>query len=729
MENFIYQKILEGYSKKELYEQLKKNYGYNAKYKSFGKRFLRAKRKLDSGENPFINKYSSLINYLKKNKHSTVIELREGLNCSYKEVYDLIRFARTKGYEITTNDENVILSKDRVLEPLKKIEQLGTTEIVFGIASDLHFGSNCCQITNLHEFANICSKEGVKHIFVPGDVVAGTSVFPGQMHEIYAYTAAEQENSVIRNLPKGQFKWYMIGGNHDYNFVKRSGHNPLRVIESKRDDVVYCGFDIATIPILNNVDLMMWHPSGGLPYSLCLSEDTDILTKRGWVGHDSISMSDEIATLNPETHMLEYQKPEELFIENYEGKMIHIESRTVDHLVTPEHDIWTRLYHEGKDDKPWGKISAGKLTKEFKRQNWQLDMTAEWEGEEKETFSIPFRKWSGARDLGEINMDSFLKFLGWYISEGHINNEKSICVSQVDELNTNNIVSCMEEIGLNVKIYQDNYSRKSVINRIRGYNASLVRWLNEHAGSNAHNKKVPRFIMDLSPRQIEIFLDALFAEGGIKKKGIRWYQYYSVSKQLKDDIQELLLKVGTAATIHKNNNVSVLQQNRPTINEEPKVVDYNGKIWCVRVPNGLIYARRNGKPVWTGNSYRLQKGAEQYAIGELQKVALGKKDKPSLRFFLAGHLHVQLEVLIGNILALQCGCFEGQTNYIKRKGYTVSVGGYIVKASLGHNGNLKNFNTKFYLYDEIENDWKSYSHEPLEEIIINGKLDKPLFVV
>jgi len=229
MENFIFQKILEGYGKRELYEQLREIYGYNAKYKSFGKRFLRAKKKLDSGENSFLNKYSNLISYLKKNNHSTIIDLSKDLNCDYQEVYNLIRFARTRGYEITINDENVILSKDRVLDPVKKVEQLETTEIIFGIASDLHFGSNCCQITNLHEFANICSKEGVKHIFVPGDVVAGNSVFSGQIHEIYAYTAREQENSVIRNLPKGQFKWYMIGGNHDYNFVKRSGHNPLRV--------------------------------------------------------------------------------------------------------------------------------------------------------------------------------------------------------------------------------------------------------------------------------------------------------------------------------------------------------------------------------------------------------------------------------------------------------------------------------------------------------------------
>ena len=33
-----------------------------------------------------------------------------------------------------------------------------------------------------------------------------------------------------------------------------------------------------------------------------------------------------------------------------------------------------------------------------------------------------------------------------------------------------------------------------------------------------------------------------------------------------------------------------------------KYVDYIGKTYCVEVPNHIIYVRRNGKPVWSGNS-------------------------------------------------------------------------------------------------------------------------------
>ena len=81
-----------------------------------------------------------------------------------------------------------------------------------------------------------------------------------------------------------------------------------------------------------------------------------------------------------------------------------------------------------------------------------------------------------------------------------------------------------------------------------------------------------------------------------------------------------------------------------------------------------------------------------------------------------------MQAMFGSIWGAQCGTFEGQTNYLKRKGLVPSIGGWIVKASLGHNGLLKNFESKFYIFDEIEDDWKNYKHTiPLEQIT------KPIF--
>lgn len=113
-------------------------------------------------------------------------------------------------------------------------------------------------------------------------------------------------------------------------------------------------------------------------------------------------------------------------------------------------------------------------------------------------------------------------------------------------------------------------------------------------------------------------------------------------------------------------------------------------------------------------SYRLQKATEQVAYDEIMQVVREKKARPSVRFFFAGHLHIQLQILMGSILACQCGCFEGTTNYLRRKKLVPAVGGYIVEACLDRKGNFKNYDTKFYLYDEIEDDWRNYNHDPEE---------------
>ena len=34
-------------------------------------------------------------------------------------------------------------------------------------------------------------------------------------------------------------------------------------------------------------------------------------------------------------------------------------------------------------------------------------------------------------------------------------------------------------------------------------------------------------------------------------------------------------------------------------------IDYDGMVYCVEVPNHVIYVRREGKPVWCGNSGRI----------------------------------------------------------------------------------------------------------------------------
>jgi len=209
-----------------------------------------------------------LIEMLKGHGNSmSCSDVMTDLDCSPTELRNLVDECRVGGVDVFIQDNRIVYSSE-ALGSGEMIESplSDSKEIVFGVTSDLHFGSKACQITGLNQFCKQAKQEGVKHILVPGDVFAGIKVYQGQEHDIYASSAEEQERSLLRNLPTG-FDWYMLAGNHDYDFVKRAGHNPVLAISKRREDIHYLGGDVANIPLIDKVEAQLWHPSGGIPYA------------------------------------------------------------------------------------------------------------------------------------------------------------------------------------------------------------------------------------------------------------------------------------------------------------------------------------------------------------------------------------------------------------------------------------------------------------------------------
>lgn len=255
----------------ELYPIAQKH-GYQWKYKTFKNYLgnLRASledRRAELYENVENNELANtLLAELNKKKILKLIDVSDQYNVAPKIITEAIKNLKYRGYEISFDGMSILLDKN-VTSPVKNIEQIATDDIVFGVASDLHFGSKHCQITALNEFCEECRKRGVKHILVPGDVVCGYNVYPGQLQDQYAVSAEEQLGSLLTNLPSG-FEWYVLGGNHDYSFMsKGGGYNIVNAAANMRSDIHYIGFDVANVAILNNVDAMLIHPSGGVPYS------------------------------------------------------------------------------------------------------------------------------------------------------------------------------------------------------------------------------------------------------------------------------------------------------------------------------------------------------------------------------------------------------------------------------------------------------------------------------
>lgn len=343
----------------------------------------------------------------------------------------------------------------------------------------------------------------------------------------------------------------------------------------------------------------------------CFSEDTEVLTNKGWEKFKNLSKNYEIAALNNNSE-LEYQKPVEIIKQRYIGELIYFKNLKIDLLVTPNHN----MYVKQRDSKVF------KLIKAFESINWkkaEMLKSAIWNGKEEEYFFLPKVNNSKYGNIDKIKMDDWLEFIGYYLSEGcvHIRFSKEAINNKV-----------YRKVAYNVLIAQDKHKNQSNWKKINDCLARLpfkyytsddhqFRIVNKQLAASlerfgkAKNKFVPNELKMLSKRQLRILFDALMLGDGNK----RGDTFYSSSPRLIDDFQEILLKLGMAGNISfkDNRNKTAVYKIHILTNKKkdfltplyPKRVikPYEGYVYCVNVPNHIIYIRRNGKPLFCGNCY------------------------------------------------------------------------------------------------------------------------------
>jgi intein/homing endonuclease len=190
-----------------------------------------------------------------------------------------------------------------------------------------------------------------------------------------------------------------------------------------------------------------------------------------------------------------------------------------------------------------------------------------------------------------------------------------------------NVIVTKERIEFNLNKEND----KDLIHIIRSF-------------GHAHEKYVPDFIKELSPKYIKIFLDAFLLGDGTVHRGVLYdgYQckpqriYSTSSVKLKDDLGELLLKVGKCPSF-KNRGKSIYhckkqkkdylarydQWNVAELNSKyryekvmkKEIKPYKGFIYDVELEkNHTLVVRRNDNVCVSGNCRCL---ARRYMKGDV----------------------------------------------------------------------------------------------------------------
>lgn len=348
----------------------------------------------------------------------------------------------------------------------------------------------------------------------------------------------------------------------------------------------------------------------------CYSEDTETLTENGWKKYWKIKKGEKLATFNPKKDKIEFHKPKgNIYLYDYEGEMYHFTNTRTDILVTPEHRMWIKEVHK---ERKFEIIQAKDITyKTF----YIREGAKNWVGKKQEYFELPYIAYdiqSRIKDNPKkIRMSDWVEFLGWFLSEGVLNNAKnqySVRISQKKPNNIPIIQNLLTKLGY---IYHETIDKRSGVITFSLNNKSLWYYLKENVGSLSKEKRIPKKTLQLDKSYLQILFDAMMLGDGSwdKRKGRNCFDYATNSDQLADDFQILCLLLGYSSrqnistkgkfqwnVITGSKTIERDLRNRICINNRKKEYashiqkeQYKGKVYCFSLPYQFMITRRNGK--------------------------------------------------------------------------------------------------------------------------------------
>jgi flavin-dependent thymidylate synthase len=338
----------------------------------------------------------------------------------------------------------------------------------------------------------------------------------------------------------------------------------------------------------------------------CYDSETDVLTAKGWKAWPDVSLVDQLATIDPLTKRIEYHPPIRLVKYHHTGRMYRVASQCVDLMVTPDHRMLAAMTttKAGRENPDYQLLTA----EEIGTRSHRYLKCGEWDN--------PFPGFSVDRDV--------LALLGFAIGDGHIHGPGSTTVRF--HLRRERKISWLRALCARLRdrgfrLYEnperDNYA---VLLPDEGIALDLFSRIYDED----REKMIPQQVLLHASRDaLEGLYEGLMQSDG--HEGRTGDSFDTTSPHLPGQFQQLCLHLGFAANVCYTygpdqrpasygskplTRLSVIRRClRPEVNKwsgsEGRsfwVDEWEGDVYCAEVPNNTLYVRRNGKPVWSGNS-------------------------------------------------------------------------------------------------------------------------------
>jgi len=318
--------------------------------------------------------------------------------------------------------------------------------------------------------------------------------------------------------------------------------------------------------------------------SFCLPDDTEILTRRGWLTYDQLTTEDEAASMDPATHKIVWSPVEHVNVFDWDGPLAKWQNERFDVMSTPDHR-W--LYRDGRGKE---KILRTHELHDLKHNGGRLVVG----GGESHLFAE-----EATYD------DNLVRLAGWFVTEGHWHENGAPMLTQSSEVypeNAAEIAALLYRWNASHYVYEGKADQ--------WYAPNLRRMMLEMVGPD--KRFGIEFLKKLTVEQAEILFETLIKGDGNVRRDTNTTTFAQSDPGRVDDFQTLCMMLG------KRTNVRWRQREigRPTAditvygndtvnltNLERTEEQYTGKVWCPTTGTGMWIARRKGTTFHTGNCF------------------------------------------------------------------------------------------------------------------------------
>jgi len=338
--------------------------------------------------------------------------------------------------------------------------------------------------------------------------------------------------------------------------------------------------------------------------NMCYDNETEILTrKRGWVKFKDLTIRDEVATLNLRSRTFEWQKVIKKSTFSYIGKMCQFDNSDINLKVTPTHNLVVL----DKDNK----LVLLKACEVMTNNTFKTIKTCNWNSFSPRYFEVSLSSTSfSEKHTLTFEIIDFMKLLGFYIARGYCSNKNSeqIVFTSYNVKTLNEIISILKKVGLNPQLTAIPHDKKCF--KLNVNSKTLYSFFCKLG--EASKRYIPEEIKNFGTQELQVLLQYYYKGDNTRHTNV----FYTTSKKLADDLQEIYIKCGKNVHINTKRFTKgsksklfyegcILSKENVYYNSKKnksKWVNYFGNVYCCEVPNHTLLVRRKGIPVWSGNS-------------------------------------------------------------------------------------------------------------------------------